>query len=43
MILLYLKRTDLNVIPISDFPKQLLYSLANIAAENPLSIFRCPH
>ncbi|MCS4098040.1 hypothetical protein GGQ17_001277 [Salinibacter ruber] len=29
--------------PIPDFSKQFLYPIANIATEDPLSVFRCPH
>ncbi len=43
MVLRYLQRVDLNVMLFSDFPKQLLYPILNIATENPLSVFRCPH
>ena len=43
MVLCYFQRVDLNIMPIPDFSKQFLYPIANIATEDPLSVFRCPH
>jgi hypothetical protein len=39
----HLQRVNFNVMPIPNLSKQLLYPFANIATENPLSVFWRPH
>jgi hypothetical protein len=43
VILRYLQGVDLNVMSVTDFSKQFLYPVSNIATEYPLSVFRRPH